>query len=131
MISCGASNAPVEDEQKEEVAQVEEDLNDAAEEVKNAFADLKEVAEEMGATSNDGTAMHYEELQKYLPTEIDGYTAGKPKGGTITMQGMSYSSAEITFSKEGAGDIDVVLLDYNAAVSLYTAATAMWAMGFT
>lgn len=74
-------------------------------------------------------AMHYEELIKFLPTEIDGYTAKEPDGGTVEMQGISYSNADITFKNEAGERIKVSLLDYNAALSMYIMATAMWTSG--
>ncbi|MBW6484388.1 MAG: hypothetical protein K0B10_15200 [Vicingaceae bacterium] len=77
----------------------------------------------------DANAMHYEELIKFLPTEIDGYIAGEPDGGTVEMQGTSYSNADITFKNEVGERIKVSLLDYNAALSMYSMATAMWTSG--
>ena len=73
--------------------------------------------------------MHYEELIKFLPTEIDGYTAEEPDGGTVEMHGTSYSNADITFKNEAGERIKVSLLDYNAALSMYSMATAMWTSG--
>jgi len=79
----------------------------------------------------DAKAIHYEELIKYLPESINGYElVGEPKGASMDMSGMSYSSAEVRY-KNGNGDhINISLLDYNAAYSMYSMATAMWASGF-
>lgn len=94
---------------------------------------MQESAEKMqknAESKKDAKALHYEELIKYLPEAIDNYTInGEPKGASMDMQGMSYSSAEVTFENE-KGNINITLLDYNAAYNMYTMATAMWASGF-
>ena len=58
-----------------------------------------------------------------------GYTAEEPDGGTVEMQGTSYSNADITFKNEAGERIKISLLDYNAALSMYSMATAMWNSG--
>jgi hypothetical protein len=77
----------------------------------------------------DTLAMAYADLQKYLPASIDGYTAGKPEGGSVNMGKISYSGANITFKKDNGDFVKVTLADYNQAYNLYTSATAMWTMG--
>ncbi|MCF6352688.1 MAG: hypothetical protein L3J06_06740 [Cyclobacteriaceae bacterium] len=74
-------------------------------------------------------AIHYEELIKYLPQSLDGYTAKEPDGGTIEMAEMSYSNAEITFTDKDNNQIHINLLDYNAALAMLTMTTAMWSSG--
>jgi hypothetical protein len=95
---------------------------------------MQESAEKMQKNmenKKDAKAIHYEELLKYLPETIDGYHInGEPKGSSMDMQGASYSSAEIEFKNENGNRIDIVLIDYNAAYSMYSMATAMWSSGF-
>lgn len=85
--------------------------------------------EEQMENRKDAKAMHYEELMKYLPESVDGYEKEEPKGESVDMNGMSFSSANVRF-KKGSDDINITILDYNAALSMYTMATAMWASGF-
>ncbi len=85
--------------------------------------------EKTQADRKDAKAMNYEELIKYLPQSVTGYTKEEPKGESVEMNGMSFSSAEVRFTK-GNDDIKVTLLDYNAAMAMYSMATAMWASGF-
>ena len=93
---------------------------------------MQEKAEKMQKNMEerkDAKAMHYEELMNFLPTKIDGYTAEEPDGGTVEMQGTSYSNADITFKNEAGDRVKISLLDYNAALSMYSMATAMWSSG--
>ncbi len=78
----------------------------------------------------DTMAMPYAELQKYLPA-IDGYKMSEPDGGSINMTGMSYSNAEGRYKNDKGKRIKVSIIDYNQAFALYSAATAMWAMGLS
>jgi len=74
--------------------------------------------------------MNYKDLQKYLPSSLSGYEAGEPDGQTMTMQGMSFSSASIEFTNED-DFVRIALIDYVAAASMYQMATAMWGMGMS
>ena len=75
--------------------------------------------------------MNYKELHSYLPETVSGYEAGEPDGQTTTMQGMSFSSAEIRFTDASGNYVHITLLDYIAAVNMYRAATAMWNAGMS
>jgi len=76
-------------------------------------------------------AMNYQDLQEYLPTSISGYVAGEPGGSSMNMQEMSFSSADIEFTNSDGDYIRITLLDYSSALSMYQAATAMWATGMS
>lgn len=75
--------------------------------------------------------MNYKDLQSYLPTSIKGYEASEPGGSTMNMQGMSFSSADIEFTNANGDNVRITLLDYSGAISMYQAATAMWAGGMS
>jgi hypothetical protein len=75
--------------------------------------------------------MNYTDLQQYLPGSIPGYEAGEPGGSTMTMQGLSYSTADIEFTGADGAYVRVSLLDYSGAASMYQAATAMWSTGMS
>ncbi|MGP8215265.1 MAG: hypothetical protein ACLQQ4_06860 [Bacteroidia bacterium] len=79
----------------------------------------------------DTLAMPYTDLQKYLPTSVDGYTVGTPDGASINMGKMSYSSANIQFKKDNGDWVKVTILDYNQAYNMYASATAVWGMGIS
>jgi len=95
---------------------------------------MKENAEKMEKKAKDhknAKAIHYEELIKFLPESVSGYEIVKePKGASMDMGEMSYSSAEVRFENDKGDRIKIILLDYNAAYSMYSVATAMWASGF-
>jgi hypothetical protein len=75
--------------------------------------------------------MNHTDLQQYLPGSIHGYEAGEPGGSTMTMQDLSYSSADIEFTGADGAYVRISLLDYSGAVSMYQAATAMWSTGMS
>ncbi len=106
---------------------------------KNPFGALMKMSENMEKQAKDmgknmknkknAKALNYKELIKYLPTSIDGYELnGEPTGSSIEVSGMSYSSAEVKFKSDNSS-IHITLLDYNAAMSMYSMSTAMWATG--
>lgn len=91
-------------------------------------AKVSQDKQEARRAKGDTIAMPYTELQKYLPV-IDGYTMGEPDGGSVNMTGMSYSNAEARYKNAEGKKIKISIIDYNQAFALYSAATAMWAMG--
>ncbi len=128
-ISCGGNDEPKETE-KENIDIEKNPLGAMMKMSKN----MQESAEKMQKNmenKKDAKAMHYEELIKYLPESIDGYQInGEPKGASMDMQGASHSSAEVEFKNKNGNRINISLIDYNAAYSMYSMATAMWASGF-
>ena len=83
----------------------------------------------------DTLAINFRELQKYLPTEIPGYTAEKPEGETMNMMGISYSEASIKFVKKTEDGnqerIKITILDYNSATSIFFTAAAWMATNYS
>lgn len=79
----------------------------------------------------DTLAMPYTDLEKYLPQSLDGYTAETPTGASVNAMNMSYSTAMVHFKKDNGDWVKVTIVDYNQAASLYSTATAMWAMGMS
>lgn len=133
LVSCAGESSQEKAEEKEK-----KELKN------NPFAALAEMGKQMkeGAEASqakiqerksrgDTLAINYKELQKYLPSSIEGYKAGSPGGGTLNMTGLSYSSAEIEFTKDNGENVRITLLDYNAAYNLYSMATSAWAMGMS
>ncbi len=78
-----------------------------------------------------GNPIHYKDLEKFLPTAIDGYDMENPEGTSLNMQGFSVMSATAEYTKAHEDYIRVSILDYNAAPSVYKTQTAMWGKGIT
>jgi len=76
-------------------------------------------------SKGDTLAMPYAELQKFLPSAPDGYTAdGEPGGSSQSMTGYSMSQAEQRFSKPAGADgttpnINVTILDFGGTQTAY------------
>ena len=105
----------------------------AAEGLKNYAEGMKESASkrEERRAKGDTISMPYADLQKMLPANISGYIKeGDPKGETMNMVGMSFSTASQIY-KSGDGEITVNIMDYNASSVAFGAATAMFATGLS
>ncbi|HEY8402419.1 MAG TPA: hypothetical protein VIK89_14220 [Cytophagaceae bacterium] len=124
IISCG--------EKAREVKNAYELISNApamAENLEKSISAAEKKREERRA-KGDTLAMPYQELQKYLPS-ISGYEIdGEAKGSTTNMPGMSFSSIEQIYRKDD-NRVKVSLIDYNAAYTMYTAATAIWSTGMS
>jgi hypothetical protein len=128
-VSCG--------EKAEEFKQVMEAIENApeiVEQMEESVNRAEEIREER-AERGDTLAMNFRELIKFLPTEVSGYEASKPKGESINMGGMSFSNAEIKYTKKAEDGTESVirlsLIDYNSAFIMYQGVTALWAAGFS
>lgn len=124
LIACGG-----EEKSQDDNIDVEKNPLGAAMKMAQNMQEKAEKMQKNMEERKDAKAMHYEELMNFLPTKIDGYTAEEPDGGTVEMQGTSYSNADITFKNEAGDRVKISLLDYNAALSMYSMATAMWSSG--
>ncbi|WBA41617.1 hypothetical protein [Hymenobacter canadensis] len=82
------------------------------------------------AAHGDTVVLPYQELARYLPARLAGFEAvSEPKGESISLNGVSYSSCERRYRK-GKQHLKAQLVDYNGATALYAGATAMMAAGF-
>ena len=124
LVACGGN-----DKKEEDNIDVEKNPMGALIKMGENMQKQAEKMEKQTAERKDAKAMHYEELMKFLPQSVKGYKKEEPKGESVEMSGMSFSSANVRFTK-GNDDINVTLLDYNAAMSMYSMATVMWASGF-
>jgi hypothetical protein len=109
------------------------EATNAAEGLKNYAEGLKESTSKMEErkAKGDTASIPYADLQKMLPSNISGYSKdGDPKGESINMMGMSYSTASQVY-KSGEGEITLNIMDYNASYAAFGAATAMFATGFS
>jgi hypothetical protein len=109
------------------------EATNAAEGLKNYAEGLKESTSKMEErkAKGDTISIPYADLQKMLPSSISGFNKeGDPKGESINMMGMSYSTASQVY-KSGDGEITLNIMDYNASYAAFGAATAMFATGFS
>lgn len=85
----------------------------------------------------DTVAIPYAELQKYLPTSVDGYTAREePSGSSQAMGAFSMSQVEQTWVAEAGADgsapeIKVTILDFGGTQQGYAMMAAPVLMGFS
>ena len=113
-----------------------------AKESYSAISKLSEAGKDMSANMDkakeeraervkrgDTLSLPYKELEQYLPATVDGYTPGELKGQSQKMPGMSFSTAERTFTKADGDDVEVSLVDYNGSNALYQGAAAMMSLG--
>ncbi|MCB0400584.1 MAG: hypothetical protein KDD41_00725 [Flavobacteriales bacterium] len=127
LIACGSDEPK---EQELDNTDVEKNPLGALMKMGEKMAENAEKMEKNMQEKKDAKAIHYDELIKYLPESIDGYKVeSEPQGASMDMTGMSYSSAEVRFTNDENNRISIALLDYNAAYSMYSMATAMWASG--
>ncbi|TAL67574.1 MAG: hypothetical protein EPN82_14060 [Bacteroidetes bacterium] len=122
-----------------------------ANEMKEAFKSMEKIAEagknieqesKLAETRKnerisrgDTLAMPYQELQKFFPGSISGYTPQEPEGTSYNMPPMSYSQASREYTAQGTDGsqnyVKIVLIDYNQAHDMYIGLTALWQMGFS
>ena len=125
--ACGGNDEPKE----EDNIDIEKNPLGALMKMSEKMAENAEQMEKNMKDRKNAKAIHYEELIKYLPENIDGYTRKEePNGASMDMSGMSYSSAEVRFENDNGDRINIALIDYNAAYSMYSMATVMWSAGF-
>lgn len=126
--ACGGKPEVKEEENKADNPL--EALENLAEETQQGQdAATKKLAERRA--KGDTLAMPYEELMKFLPESIDGYTRGEPDGETVNMPPTSFTSVNVNFTNDKGDDIKVTIVDYNQAYSMYSGLTMMWAMGMS
>ena len=76
----------------------------------------------------DTLALPYKELETYLPASISGYTAAAPEGESMKTSGMSFSTATRKYT-QGDNSVEVKLIDYNGAHTLFQGVSAIFGMG--
>jgi len=122
--SCG-NNEVIEKKEKTIEEKIAENPLAA---LQQATAEMEKVAESLN-NGEAGEPIHYTDLQKFLPKQIEGYEREDPEGTTLSMGGFSVSSADVEYTSETGSFVRVTILDYFAAASMYQMATAMWGSG--
>lgn len=128
--ACGSKTEEVNEEDVNKTNNPLEALQNLEEESENGHAEAEKKLADRRA-KGDTLALHYEELMKYLPGDIAGYKREEPDGTSMNQPGISFSSADVRYTNDKDEEIHITIIDYNQAYAMYTAATAMWAMGMS
>ncbi|MCX6140469.1 MAG: hypothetical protein NTX15_06525 [Candidatus Kapabacteria bacterium] len=121
-VSCGGK--------LDEAAEAMKNIQSVAESADNvqasqdAFTKRREERKAKGDTLSIST----DELKKFLPGDIDGYTASEPETQSMDMEGLSWSVASKEWKKVDGSTLKVTITDYNATEAMWGAATIMFAM---
>ena len=127
LLSCGSgSNNDTVIKSKDGKVTVS-DLQKASEQMKDAM-DIAEKRKQERRERGDTLAMHYKDLQQYLP-EVSGYEKkGNPGGESVSGAGFgSFSKAEQRY-QSGDKRLEIELIDYNQSAYGFTAAIGMVGM---
>ncbi|HRP01196.1 MAG TPA: hypothetical protein PLE30_00965 [Candidatus Kapabacteria bacterium] len=122
LVSCGEKVDEIKN-----TAEVIQNMSEAGEKVQEAN-DLVEKKIQERKSKGDTLAMNFNDLMKYLPSTIDGYTASEPEGSSTNAMGFSFSQVSRSFSKtsgDNTQDIRIELIDYNASYA-YLSGLAYW-----
>jgi hypothetical protein len=132
LFSCGGNSQEEHDAESYDNATEAYDNNPEA--TSDQYSEAETAAQKRNAerrAKGDTLAIHYKELQKFLPAEIKGFTReGDMEGGSINMEDMSYSTASQRYRK-GDADLTITLMDYNNAVDMYEGLSNAWATGMS
>ncbi len=127
MSGCGADEKIGEMKQVYDNAQ---SLAEAGEKMGDAQKRMEARVEER-RKRGDTLAMAYQDLQKYLPADIAGYTAQEPEGQSTNAPGMSFSTANRKYTNAEGEAVDITVVDYNAAVGMLGAYAVYAQAGFS
>lgn len=116
LASCGEKA-----EEIKEAVDATEELSNAQEEIEKSQQTAEEIRQERIARG-DTNVIHFKELEKYLPQEIDGFTANTPDGQTIDQMGLKISHVHRTYDSEDGKTITIDLYDYLMAQENFNAA---------
>jgi hypothetical protein len=123
LVSCGSNEIEEKDDKLSvtEVKAVAENANKEIEKAKDRNAERR--------TKGDTVAMHYKDLQAYLP-EIASYAkSGGPKGNMVNMPGAgSWSEVQQKYNN-GDKKITVKIVDYNGSEAGFSGIKGLYQMG--
>jgi hypothetical protein len=85
----------------------------------------------VGTKAQSGKSMHHQELQKYLPATIKGFSPdSEPNGNTITLGEQVFSTVEQNFTKDELY-LKITLFDYAQAIPMFEQSALIWSQGFS
>ncbi len=105
-------------------------LSKLADASKNMETDMKQATDRRAerAKQGDTLSLPYKQLQTHLPATVEGYVAAEPSGQSMSVSGMSFSTAERKFTKGPEDEVSVKIVDYNGANQLYQGASMMFSL---
>jgi len=123
LVSCGSNEIKEKDDKLSvsEIKTVAEKANNEVEKAKDRNAERR--------AKGDTLAMHYKDLQGYLP-EIAGYTKnGGPKGDMVKMPDMgSWSQVQQNYTN-GDKKISIKIIDYNGSPTGFSGIKGLYQLG--
>lgn len=76
-------------------------------------------------------SLHYSELSKYIPDNFESYKLTEEKdGATVDVGGVTFSSVTASYSN-GNSELEIALMDYVQATSMFMAQTSVWQTGIS
>jgi len=120
LYGCGGELKEMS-EQVENIKNIAESAQDAQTTISKIEQRQKERREK-----GDTLALSTDELMKYLPSSLAGYTAEEPAYETVNVEGMSYSQVSRSYTSPDKGTVDIQLADYNASMAQYGFQTMMF-----
>ena len=129
--SVGCGRAAREDAQQtvEKLNEAGKGLAEASEEISRSLeqggrgvADAIDKLQDAVGVNPDIEPADFRELKKALPTDLDGFTAGRAIGEKTKVMGIGSSQAEIRLSRNDQGSITIRIVDAGAVAGL-----AAWA----
>ncbi len=125
-ISCGEKY-----EELKNVAEVIKNAPEAVDDMTKSIDNADKKREER-RKKGDTLALHFSELQKFLPESLSGFKSEEPSGQTTNITGFSMSQVERTYVDE-ANDrhIHITLMDYNEAYALFAGVAYWGALGLS
>ena len=127
IVSCGEKY-----EELKNAAEVIKNAPEAAEEMSKSV-DLAEKKREERRAKGDTLALHFSELQKYLPESLSGLKSEEPNGQTTNVTGFSMSTIERDYVAENGSNrsVKIVLMDYNESYAMFAGVTYWTALGMS
>jgi len=133
LYSCGGDKKSSAIDDIKNAVESAKDATESIEKVEDAMTKAQKKWEERKA-AGDTLALHFTELQKFLPDEVPGYTAEKPQGETLNLMGFSSSQASRRYIKEVNGKKEIVKVtihDFNSNQIGFSGATTWLAGNFS
>ena len=104
-----------------------EGYKDIGKNYKNTQEEI-EAFNKMRKEKGDTVSMHYDKMAEWMP-ELNGYDKMDPKGETMKIGGISYSTCTQKYERmneDGSKEVvEIQIVDYNGAHSMYSMASAI------
>ncbi len=126
LLSCGSDDKSDAIDDLKKAVETVQNIPETAEKIENSMTRAEKKWEERKARG-DTLALHYKELQKFLPETIPGYVTQKTKGHSNNYMGQSISQASRRYFKKTDGQpeiLNIEIIDYNSSLAGFAASTS-------